>query len=249
MYNPEDAPIGDIKHCDLSSFSPKETTELDQQVTAGTFALEIMHELRNPLETLINLNYLILNVSDNLDQAKEYARLGEEQLETLSRITRQSLGFARLSEGRKPFDLVDLAEAALRIHQRTVETKRIHLVKRFPSDLIAEVQQGQLLQVVSNLIGNALEALSEEGQLTLCLKRRENAIDIVVGDNGPGIPHTDCERLFEPYFTTKGAEGNGLGLSLSKRIVDDHGGKIVFRTSCTAGRCGTVFRVRLPLAK
>ena len=238
--------MGENKHSEPVGPVPEKR---DQRVTAGQFALEIMHELRNPLETLTNLNYLIFHSADDAEQVRNYARLGEEQLQTLSRIARQSLGFARLSEAPKAVNLVDLAEAALRIHQRTVEAKRIHLAKRLPSDLVAEVQQGKLLQVLSNLIGNALDALPEEGHLAIRLRKNRDAIDIVVGDNGSGIPAPHVDKLFEPFFTTKGAEGNGLGLSLSKRIVDDHGGKIAFRTSCRPNRSGTVFRVRLPLAE
>lgn len=227
----------------------KPVPEHDQRVTAGQFALEVMHELRNPLETLANLNYLILHAADDPDQVRNYARSSEEQLRTLSRIAYQSLGFARLSESPKPVDLVDLAEAALRIHQRTVEAKRIHLIKRLPSDLIEEVQQGQLLQVFSNLIGNALDALPPEGKLAVRLRRNRERIEIIVADNGPGIPTAHVEKLFQPFFTTKGADGNGLGLSLSKRIVDDHGGRIGFRTSCRPDRSGTVFKVSLPFKK
>ena len=146
------------------SVEKKPTREHDQRVTAGQFALEVMHELRNPLETLANLNYLILQGANDPDQVRMYARLSEEQLNTLSRIAHQSLGFARLSESPRAVDLVDLAEAALRIHQRTVEAKRIHLVKSLPSNLIEEVQQGQMLQVLSNLIENAsTPSLRREG--------------------------------------------------------------------------------------
>ena len=176
--------------------------------------LVLCHTLDEALETLINLNDLILNASDTLEQAKYYARLGEEQLSTLSRIARQSLNFARLSEARKPVDLVYLAEAALRIHHLKVDAKRIHLVKRFPTDLIAEVQQGQFLQVVSNLTGNALEAHPEEGKLTLKLRKYEDAIDVIVGDSGLGISSNHVEKLFQSFFMTKGAAGDGLGLSL-----------------------------------
>ncbi len=221
----------------------------DQRVTAGHFALEIMHEIRNPLETLANLNYLVRQVAHDPAQVREYSRQAEEQIQTLSRIATQTLGFARLSEAHKPVDLVDLAEAALRIHQRTVAAKRIHLVKHLPADLIAEVQGGQLLQVVSNLIGNALYALPEEGNLTIRLRRHEDHIDIVVADNGCGIEKVHVEKLFQPFFTTKESDGNGLGLCLSKRIVDDHQGKILLRTSVRPGRSGTVFKVCLPTSR
>ena len=105
-----------------------------------------------------------------------------------------------------------------------------------------------MLQVLSNLIGNAFDALPEEGHLAIKLRKNGVAIDIFVGDNGPGIPAMHVAKLFEPFFTTKGAGGNGLGLSLSMRIVDDHQGKIMFRTSCRPGRSGTVFKVRLSVA-
>lgn len=223
--------------------------EHDQRFTAGQFALEVMHELRNPLETLANLNYLILHAADDPDQVRNYALLGEEQLRMLSRIAHQSLDFARLSESPKAVNLVDLAEAALRIHQRTVQAKHIHLMTRLPIDLIEEVRQGQLLQVFSNLIGNALDALPDNGKLAVRLRRSHKNIEIIVADNGPGVPAVHVKELFLPFFTTKGEGGNGLGLSLSKRIVDDHGGKIGFRTSCRADRSGTVFKVSLPLKR
>lgn len=224
----------------------KPAAERVQRNTAGQFALEVMHELRNPLETLTNLNYLILEAADNAEEVRRCARLGKEQLLLLSRIARQSLRFARLSEALKAIDLVDLTEAAIRIHQRKLGAKRIHLLKRFPAELVAEVREGELLQVVSNLVANAIEALPEEGRLILKLEARGDGIDVVVGDNGPGVPASAVEQLFQPFFTTKGEEGNGLGLSLSKRIVTEHGGRLTFRTSCHPNRSGTVFKISLP---
>lgn len=234
---------------DATQATSSPAADRDQRNTAGQFALEIMHELRNPLETLTNLNYLILQCADDPETVRQYARLGDEQLRNLTRIALQSLNFARLSEAHKKIDLIDLAEAALRIHQRKVEAKRIHLVKRLPADLVAEVREGQILQVVSNLVANAIEAMPEEGRLVVKLRARADSVEILVGDNGPGIPETHVEKLFQPFFSTKGDEGNGLGLSLSKRIVNEHGGRIGFRTSRRPERSGTVFKVSIPRTK
>lgn len=220
--------------------------EADQRTTAGRLALEVMHEIRNPLETLGHLCYLAEQEAENASEVRNYMRLAEEQLRTLSRIASQTLSFAKLSQDRKPIDLVELAEAALRIHQRTIESKRIHLVRKLPADLTATLQGSRILQVLTNLVANALEAMPEEGQLTLCVKRCSGCVKILVADNGMGISQEAMQKLFEPFFTTKDGDGNGLGLSLSKRIVEDHGGKMTVRSSVRPGRNGSVFRVWLP---
>jgi signal transduction histidine kinase len=220
--------------------------EADQRATAGRLALEIMHEIRNPLETLGHLCYLAEQEAESSDDVRKYMRMAEEQLRNLSRIASQTLSFAKLSQERKPIDLVELAEAALRVHQRTIEAKRIHLVRKLPSDLVASIQGSRILQVLSNLIANALEAMPEEGQLTLCVKKCSGCVEFLVADNGSGIEAHAMEKLFQPFFTTKESAGNGLGLSLSKRIVEDHGGKMTVRSSVRSGRNGSVFKIRLP---
>ena len=215
-------------------------------MTAGHLALELMHEIGNPLETLGNLTYLTLEAAEHPEQVRIYMHLVEEQLRTLRHVAGRALGFARLSESPRAIDLVELAEAALRIHQRTVQAKRIHLFKQLPSDLIAEVHSGQLLQVVSNLLANALEALPEEGSLSIRLRRCEGCFSLTVADNGSGIHPDHFERVFDPFFTTKGDSGNGLGLSLSKRLIEEHGGNIRFRSSVHPDRHGTAFRIFVP---
>jgi len=218
----------------------------DVRVTAGQLALEVMHEIRNPLETLGHLTFLAAEDADNPEKVRKYMRMAEEQMATLNRIANQTLGFARMSESPKPIDLVDLAEAALRIHRRTIEAKSIHLVKSLPADLMTEAHSGQLLQAVSNLILNALQALPDEGTLSLRLRKRKTGIDLIVADNGHGIPDEHKARLYETFFTTKGESGNGLGLALSKRIVEDHRGTLSMRTSVRPGQSGTTFKISLP---
>lgn len=205
-----------------------------------------MHEIRNPLEALGHLCYLAEQEAERPECVRAYMRMAEEQLRSVSRIASQTLSFAKLSEERLPINLVHLAEAALRIHQRTIEEKRIHLVRKLPSDLTASVQGSRILQVLSNLIANALESMPDKGKLTLCVKKCSGCVEFLVADNGAGIGPESLEKLFQPYFTTKQAGGNGLGLSLSRRIVEDHGGKMSVRSSVRPGRNGSVFRVRLP---
>lgn len=218
----------------------------DERALAGQLALEVMHEIRNPLETLGYLNYLALNEAEDPEQVRKYLGLAQEQIETLGRVATQTLGYARASYATKPIDLFELAEAALRIHRRTVESRNIHLVRDLARGLMTEAHEGRILQVVSNLIVNALDALPESGTLTLRLRKRGGFVHLIVADNGHGIATEHLERIFERFFSTKEAAGNGLGLSLSKRIVEEHRGKIRLRTSVRPGRSGTMFRMSLP---
>jgi signal transduction histidine kinase len=218
----------------------------DERAIAGRLALEVMHEVNNPLEALGHLTYLALEEADNPERVRQYLLLAEEQMATLNRIAKQTLGFAQHSEKPKRVDLVVLAEAALRIHQRAIREKRIHVVKDLSKGAEAEVHTGELLQVVSNLIVNALDALSAEGVLCLRLRKRQDKVEFVIADNGHGIPPDQSGSVFQPFFTTKAEHGTGLGLALSKRIVERHQGRIQLRSSVRPGKSGTVFKIALP---
>ncbi|MGI4829622.1 MAG: sensor histidine kinase [Janthinobacterium lividum] len=234
---------------DSALISSSPGSRIDERATAGQLALEMMHEIRNPLEALSHLTYLTLEEKDDPQKVEKYMLLANEQMRMLNRIASQTLGFARVSDSPRPIDLLDLAEAALRIHQRTIEAKKIHLVKDLPAEVVAEVKRGQMLQVVSNLLRNALDALPEAGTITIRLRKRAEQIHLIVADNGQGIRPEHLEKIFEPFFTTKDEAGNGLGLSLSKRIVEDHHGRITIRSSVRPERQGTVLRITLPVSK
>ncbi len=213
---------------------------------AGLLALEIMHEVRNPLEAVNHVIYLTKNESEDPGKVQEYMQLAEEQLETLSRIVNQTLSFARATSEPRASDLSHLAEAALRIHHRAITAKGIHLVKEVPENLFAPIHTPEILQVVSNLILNALEALPTNGTLRVRLRRGPKHIHCLIADNGQGIPPNHIERIFEPFFTTKQDGGTGLGLALSRKIVERHGGRLSVRSSDRPGRTGTAFKVSLP---
>lgn len=230
----------------LSKSPASDVEARDQRALAGHLALEIMHEIRNPLETLGHLSYLAYQEAENPEQVRTYMRMADDQLRHVSQIASQTLSFARLSQESKPIDLVTLAESALRIHQQTIEAKRIHLVRKLPQDLVASIQGSRILQVLSNFIANALEAMPDEGQLTVCVKKCSGCVELTVADNGYGIHPDSMGKLFQPFFTTKESVGNGLGLSLSKRIVEEHHGKLFVRSSVRPGRTGSVFKMRLP---
>lgn len=205
-----------------------------------------MHEVRNPLEALNHLVYLARAESDEPNKVREYMTMAEEQLATLGGIVSRTLSFARSTAAPTSSSLTDLADAALRIHQRSIAAKGVHLVREVPDNLIATLQPSEMLQVVSNLIVNALDAMPENGTLRIRLRKGTHSIHCLVVDNGHGIPGHHLKQIFEPFFTTKEERGTGLGLALSRKIVERHGGKLCVRSSIRPGRSGTAFRISLP---
>jgi signal transduction histidine kinase len=214
---------------------------------AGQFAATIMHEINNPLEAISNLNYLLHADAANPEAVREYSKQIDEQLAVLIRIARQTLGFYRPVSEKTQVLAMSLAEAALRIHRKSIEAKRIRLKIDLASDVVMEVHPGEMLQVLSNLIGNALDALPPEGELYLRGRRSHRGVHLLVADGGHGIPESIAEKIFDPFVTTKGGEGTGLGLAISKAIVEKHQGKIRTRTSTRPGRSGTAFLISLPV--
>ena len=170
----------------------------------------------------------------------------EQPVAALGQLARGRLEFARPLGSRRQVDIVSLLDAALRVHRMKLEAKKIHLVRKHPEAVPASVHSGEILQVISNLLINAVEALPLEGTLAFRLHKRPNHIALVVAANGHGIPPEHKERLFQSFFTTKAESGTGLGLALSKKIVERHGGKIRARSRITPGKSGTVFRISLP---
>jgi signal transduction histidine kinase len=218
----------------------------EERAAPGLLALELMHEIRNPLEAVGNLTYLAMEESGDREAVCTYLRRIEEQLATLNHIASQTLGFARTTKLPQQVHLATLAEAALRIHQSTMRAKQIRVVKKFPQELMAHIYTTEMLQVMSNLIVNSLDALPRDGTLWMRLRKRNHEIEIVVADNGHGIPEEVMDRIFEPYFTTKKV-GTGLGLALSKRIVEHNQGRISLRSCVRPGRSGTTFKISLPI--
>jgi signal transduction histidine kinase len=216
-------------------------------VVAGQFAAMVMHEINGPLEAVHNLNFLIQQQADNESQVRLYSGMLDEQLATLTKLSRQTLSFYRSPETRESIAISTLAEAALRVHQLKISAKRINVRKRLSSDVAVEIHAGDMLQVFSNLISNAVDALPENGILCVKVRRGTDEAHVMVADNGPGIPPSILSKIFDPFFTTKKERGTGLGLSISKSIVENHHGRIRSRTTTRPNRNGTAFRISIPL--
>jgi len=214
---------------------------------AGQYAAAIMHEINNPLETICNLSYLLKLQADDPARVREYSGQIAEQLTTVIRIAHRTLSFYRPPDTREAIDLAALAEAALRVHQQKLATKHAKLLKDIPADAVVIGHAGELLQVLSNLLSNSIDALSPNGRLAIRVRKSRGEVHLTIADDGHGIPEVIRQRVFEPFFTTKKEHGTGLGLAISKAIVERHKGRIRARSSVRSGMSGTAFRVSLPL--
>jgi signal transduction histidine kinase len=213
---------------------------------SGKFAASIMHEINNPLEAISNLAYLIQKNADDPDKVRGYGRVLTEQLAAVVEIARRTLSFYRAPGTFEVIDLSILTAAALRVHKKKIRAKGIK-VHHTPHNHPVKLHAGEILQVISNLISNSVDALPDNGALHVRIRKSAREIHLMVADNGHGIPNTIFSKIWEPFYTTKNAGGTGLGLAISKAIIERHSGKIRIRSSVRPGRTGTAFRISLPL--
>jgi PAS domain S-box-containing protein len=227
--------------------------QAEKLAAMGRMAGIIAHEINNPLEAITNTFYLLRNHPSLDSEARYYASLAEQELERASHITRQTLSFYRESNHPIPVFLPDLLNSVLELQQRSFDLLHITLDRRFASTQKIFGFPVELRQVFLNLVSNAVQAMPEAGCLRVrCAEGMDRAsqrrgVVVAITDTGFGIRHEDIEKLFQPFFTTKSTKGTGLGLWISKGIVQKYDGSISFRSLRFRGHNYTCFRVFLPL--
>jgi PAS domain S-box-containing protein len=222
----------------------------EKLATAGRLAAAIAHEINNPLEAIGNLLYLARRDKTKSD---EYLATAEKEVQRVVNIAQQTLGLVRDAAAMAPLDVSSVLEEVVNLYTRKLSTKKIRLEKKFEPGAEIRGFSGELRQVFSNLIANAIEAMPERGRLLLRVERSHDwttscrpGVHVTVADSGQGIAPQDAAHLFEPFFTSKKESGTGLGLWLTHNIVQKHGGTIRLRSSTSPGKSGTVFRLFLP---
>ena len=218
----------------------------------GRLASSIAHEINNPLEAVTNLLYLAQQAAVS-PKAQHYLEAAEVELQRVSAIANQTLRFYRQSTNPKPVTSDDLIGATLPLYQGRLANSHVNVERRDRTSRAVTCFDGEIRQVLSNFIGNAIDAMSLSGG-RLLIRNREGTdwttgrlgVILTVADTGSGMsPHT-LSKIFEPFFTTKGDKGTGLGLWISREIVDRHRGVLKVRSSQSAHRSGTVFALFLP---
>lgn len=226
----------------------------EKLAASARLAAALAHEINNPLQAVTNLMTL-LGRSPKLDpQDQEYATLAAMELGRVVHLVRQSLGFYRESASPTRVDLEEVLESVLSIFLRQIESKQIVLTRKYQLDGTIESYPGEIRQVFSTLLVNAIEACTKGCRIVLRARHSHDwkknpaarGVRIVLADTGGGIPYPDAARIFEPFFTTKGEKGTGLGLWVARGVVERLGGSIRMRSTTRPGSSGTCFSVFLP---
>ncbi|MFN2975813.1 two-component system sensor histidine kinase NtrB [Terriglobus aquaticus] len=223
----------------------------EKLAAVGRLASTIAHEINNPLESVVNLVYLIQQLAkDPVLQA--YAQTAQEELARVSHIVTHSLRFNRQTNAPHAERISRLIESAVAIYEPRITRSGSTLMRDYAEDDVALCLPSELRQVFSNLIGNAFDAIKGRGIIRIRTRlvhgpADERCVRVTVADSGCGMDEAARTRLFEAFFSTKGDNGTGLGLWISNEIPSRHSAKIRVRSSQQAGRTGTTFCIWLPI--
>ncbi len=225
----------------------------EKLAAAGRLAATIAHEINNPLEAVTNLVYLMRHDPGVKADTQDLLRLADEQLARVNHIAKQTLGFYQDRNVPEAVDVVQTLEGLLSILQSRINAKQIQVQREYENACLLSGFRGELRQVLSNLLTNAIDASPSGGRLIVRVQPERKGDEVAgmrieVEDFGAGIQPGDQERIFEPFFTTKSDVGTGLGLWVTKELVEKNGGAISFRSNCHDHASGTCFVVVLPVS-
>jgi PAS domain S-box len=225
----------------------------EKLAVAGRLAASIAHEINNPLEAITNCLYLASH-TDLSELSRSYIEMAQNELDRVAQITVQTLRFYRGNASNTHIDVHELIETVFALLESRLHGLQIEVVRQFRVASPVVAQAGEIRQVLANLFGNAMDALPDGGRIVLRTATThdwstgKSGIAITVADNGTGMDTATLNRIFEPFFSTKGITGTGLGLWISHEIVSKHHGTLRVRSRRATDRLpgGTVFRLFLP---
>ena len=229
----------------------------EKLAVAGRLAATIAHEIHNPLDSVSNLLYLMRNGASP-EESVHFMNMAEQELARVTQISRAMLGLYRESKAPVIVDLKEMLEEILLLMERRLSDLGVTIATEMPEPIEVCGFPAELRQVFTNLITNAAEAAGAGGKVKVSIAPRSAAVEsngqklqagatVTIADNGEGIPDDIQPHLFQPFFTTKGEHGTGLGLWVSRGIINKHGGTITVASDTSNASHGT--RVSVFLAK
>ncbi len=223
----------------------------EKLASAGRLSAAIAHEINNPLEALTNLLFLTKSGMDG-SEMRTYVEQAETEVARIAHITRQSLGFYRDDSALTVFSVASVVNQTVTFYLSRASHRNIMINTSLRSDLELLGSPGEMRQVLSNLLSNALDACESGGTIRVGIRKdkddRSSKIGarIVIADSGCGIDAIKIASIFEPFYTTKGSTGTGLGLWVTRQLVEKHGGSIRVRSTVRGHYRGTTFRIFFP---
>jgi len=223
----------------------------ERLASVGRMAATVAHEINNPLEAITNYLYLAKHQPGLTDKSRSYLDSADQELTRVAHIAQQTLGFYRDNSEATSFAASEVVADVLGIYDRKLKLKGLKVEKQIEPGLTIYTIKGELKQVLSNLIANAIDASHEEdvilvrARASVDARSHWNGVRITIADHGPGISSEDKKKVFIPFFTTKKNIGTGLGLWITKDLLEKRGGRIRFRSS-NVPPTGTVMSIFLP---
>jgi signal transduction histidine kinase len=226
--------------------------QAEKLAAAGRMAATIAHEINNPLEAVTNLIFLAMTTPGVPDGVCRQLEIADRELARVAQIAQQTLGFYKDTSKNRSVNLGELVEDVLIVYERKMRCKRLDTAISIDRNLNAYCKQGELRQVLSNLIANAIDASKPGGTIWLRAQATmnwtngmERGVRITLADNGVGMTQEVKQRIFVPFFTTKANVGTGIGLWITKCLIEQQGGHLRFR-SRQGSRSGTVMSFFIP---
>ena len=223
----------------------------EKLAVAGRLAASIAHEIHNPLDAIANLLFLLEAETDRAKRA-EYLQMAQQELDRTMQITRTLLSLYREPKAPVAVDVKELVDGVLLLLERRLVQQGIDVERQFSEPSVVEGFPAELRQVVTNVVLNAIDAAGKGGRIRIRIgpvaaqELRSAGVVVEVGDSGPGISEITRSKLFQPFFTTKGENGTGLGLWVSNGIMQKHGGNIRISNSNDCDLKGACVSLYLP---
>jgi signal transduction histidine kinase len=218
----------------------------EKLAVTGRLIATLAHEINNPLDSLTNALH-VLGTNPTLDDSgREMVEVAKQEVERLANLSRETLAPHRETKLPVVTKVSELLDDVLAMFRRRLESLKIEVRREYQAEGVATIYPGKLRQVFTNLISNAIDAMGERGELSLSIETLPDCeVMVRVADTGCGIPSENLNTIFDWFFTTKGETGTGIGLWVTKSIVEQVGGRIEV-VSSTTGTTGTCFSIFLP---